>query len=326
MDLLHHVLESLRVVDAALGLFDCVRPWSFQRAPMPSDLVALFSPLERSLTVQAGTLCEEVRPGDTAVVLSGGFSVYSDPQTPAIPFLDAWTAQGLAGVGRDQERRAPERFSLPGAGRLAAGPIDRFSALALQVEDVAQSPVLSMLPSLIVIRREHFDTLDWPTLLHRFIEGEIACPRPGYNTTARHLVNTMFVALLRTYVLQDGIHREGWMRGMTDGAVGRALTLLHARPADPWTLESLARSAGLSRSNLAQRFKALVGRTPIDYLTSVRMQAAAQRLLRGEAVSSVCTDVGYGSPFAFREAFTREFGMKPSDYVRARAAGYAAER
>jgi AraC-like DNA-binding protein len=99
--------------------------------------------------------------------------------------------------------------------------------------------------------------------------------------------------------------------------VGRALALLHGRPAQPWTLESLAHDVGLSRSVLAERFAHLVGHPPMGYLTRWRMQVAARLLADGLAkVSAVAREVGYDSEAAFSRAFKRAAGMPPGAWRR----------
>jgi AraC-like DNA-binding protein len=90
------------------------------------------------------------------------------------------------------------------------------------------------------------------------------------------------------------------------------LTLLHARPAHPWTLADLAREAASSRSNLAKRFMLLVGQPPMQYLAQWRMQVAANRLAQsGTKVAAVGAEVGYDSEAAFSRAFKKATGAAP---------------
>ena len=92
------------------------------------------------------------------------------------------------------------------------------------------------------------------------------------------LSELLFVEAMRRYIELLPEQETGWLAGLRDRFVGRALALLHERPAHPWTVEELADSVGLSRSALAQRFTDLIGQAPMQYLTRWRLTIAAQRL------------------------------------------------
>jgi AraC-like DNA-binding protein len=114
---------------------------------------------------------------------------------------------------------------------------------------------------------------------------------------------------------------------LRDRFVARALTLMHARPAHPWTVEDLAHEVGMSRSALAQRFTDLLGVPPMQYLAQWRLQLAAQQLrLTDRPLAAVAEDVGYESEPAFNRAFKREFGVPPATWRRNGAAAAARER
>ncbi|HEX7917431.1 AraC family transcriptional regulator, partial [Rudaea sp.] len=105
-----------------------------------------------------------------------------------------------------------------------------------------------------------------------------------------------------------------------DAHVGRALALMHADPAKPWTVEELARASALSRSALAERFAALVGEPPMQYLMRWRLALAAQRLRAGnEAITRIAEHSGYESEAAFNRAFKREFGVPPAGWRKSAA-------
>ena len=150
----------------------------------------------------------------------------------------------------------------------------------------------------------------------RFAAAEAGAKRAGSQSILNRLSELMFVEVVRLQMDQlapsDG---TGWLAGLRDPLVGRALTLLHARPAHAWTIEDLAAQAGASRSALADRFVALVGCAPIQYLTQWRMQIAAKRLAEpGVKVSSVAFEVGYASEAAFSRAFKKLVGRSPGQW------------
>ena len=127
----------------------------------------------------------------------------------------------------------------------------------------------------------------------------------------------MFVEAIRRYIEALPSGRPGWLAGLRDPMVGQALAALHGRPADAWTVETLARAVGVSRSVLAERFTEMVGHPPMQYLALWRMQLAARRLLEGESVATVAATIGYESEAAFSRMFKRLVGAAPATWRRA---------
>jgi len=123
--------------------------------------------------------------------------------------------------------------------------------------------------------------------------------------------------VLRRYVETLPPEQRGWLAGLRDDAVGRALGLLHGDPAHPWTLDELAAGVAMSRSAFADRFTTLVGQPPMQYLAQWRMQLAARRLATGSAkVAAIAETVGYESEEAFSRAFKRLMGVSPGAWRR----------
>ena len=133
----------------------------------------------------------------------------------------------------------------------------------------------------------------------------------------------MFIDVVRRYIATLPAEKAGWLAGLRDPMVGKALTLIHDKPAHDWTIESLAKQAGLSRSVLAERFTAVVGMPPMHYLAKWRMQIAAELLSSGNAnVASIAAKIGYDSDAAFSRAFKKVIGVPPSAWRhRTRAQG-----
>jgi AraC family transcriptional regulator, alkane utilization regulator len=134
----------------------------------------------------------------------------------------------------------------------------------------------------------------------------------------------MFVDVVRRYLEALPPGHSGWLAGLRDPYVGRALAALHRDPAQGWTIESLAQRVGLSRSALAERFTHFVGQPPMQYLANWRMQLAARQLRGGtDQVAVIANRVGYESEAAFSRAFKKAAGAAPSTW-RQRAAAAAA--
>ncbi len=135
---------------------------------------------------------------------------------------------------------------------------------------------------------------------------------PGTQAMLGRMMELLFVEVLRRHASRLPTGSKGLLAALNDPVVGRALQLLHADPARRWTADALARAAGSSRTVLGERFNGLLGRPPIDYLTSWRMQVAADRLRHGKAgIARIAADIGYESEPAFARAFKRVTGMTP---------------
>jgi transcriptional regulator GlxA family with amidase domain len=144
----------------------------------------------------------------------------------------------------------------------------------------------------------------------------------GSASIRERLSESMFIETVRHHLTTLEASQAGWLAGLRDAVVGRALALLHGRPAEPWTLASLARETAVSRSVLADRFTKLVGQPPMQYLTHWRMQAAADLLRQQDAkVSEVASEVGYDSEAAFSRAFKKATGTAPAAWRDGRTNG-----
>ncbi|THF65956.1 AraC family transcriptional regulator [Pseudothauera nasutitermitis] len=149
------------------------------------------------------------------------------------------------------------------------------------------------------------------------LTSELHHPQPGSALLSTHLVHLMLVQVLRLFLASSSELPKGWFLALTDKRIGAAIGAMHAEPARAWTLESLARIAGVSRTVFAQRFKALVGTTAMDYLARWRMLIAADRLRDGkDGVAAIAFSLGYESESAFSAAFKRTMGRSPTQYRR----------
>src|SRR5579885_1132260 len=135
---------------------------------------------------------------------------------------------------------------------------------------------------------------------------------PGTELMLGRLMELLFVEVLRRYAERLPAGERGWFAALNDPVVGRALQLVHRDPARRWTVESLAREAGTSRTVLTERFNAVLGQAPIEYVTGWRMQLAAERIRNSnDGLASIAADIGYESEAAFNRAFKRVTGMTP---------------
>jgi AraC-like DNA-binding protein len=178
-------------------------------------------------------------------------------------------------------------------------------------------PLLSSLPKILKLDVRATPAGPWVESSFRFAVNQIAMGRVGSTTVLAKLSELLFVEAVTHYITGLPEDRNGWLAGLRDPQVGRALALMHARPAQDWSAEALAAEVGMSRSGFADRFTSLVGQPPMQYLTYWRMQLAAQRLRESrEAVAQIGYAVGYESEAAFSRAFKREFGKGPAEWRR----------
>jgi len=177
--------------------------------------------------------------------------------------------------------------------------------------------LLDALPRLLRVPLGDGPGAAWLMSLVRRGAQENTAPGPGSGTLLAKLAELLFVEAMRRYVEALPQDQTGWLAGLRDRYLGRALTLMHERPAHDWTVDELADRVGLSRSALAQRFADLLGQPPMQYLTRWRLTLAAAALRSSDrAIAQVAEEFGYESESAFNRAFKREFEMPPAAWRR----------
>jgi AraC-like DNA-binding protein len=187
----------------------------------------------------------------------------------------------------------------------------------LSFEALSLKPITQLLPSLILIKADQARTFALHTTL-QLLAGEMAEQSPGSEVVANRLAEVLFIQAIRAHIATGAERcKRGWLRAIFDPQIGAALTSIHNSVNSPWTVESLAEAAGMSRSAFAERFKALLGQTPLEYVTEWRMQKAVPLLQqRDKKLVDVAQSIGYESDAAFSKAFKRVVGLTPGKYRR----------
>jgi AraC family transcriptional regulator, alkane utilization regulator len=200
------------------------------------------------------------------------------------------------------------------------GAVTRFVCGFLACSRSVCRPLLDALPRVLRIPIGDGAASQQLRELLRMGVRESSASRPGAGSMLAKLSELMFVEAMRRYVENLSPQDSGWLAGVRDAHIGRALALLHAEPTRGWTVDELARAVALSRSAFAERFVALVGESPMQYLMRWRLALAAQTLRTGgDAIARVAERSGYESEAAFNRAFKREFGMPPATWRKAKA-------
>lgn len=318
-DPLSDVLRMVKLSGALFFLVEASSPWGVD-IPPAHDFASILFPRARHIVSYhvvvegSGWASVGAQPaikfeaGDVIVFPHGDdYTMLSQPGvTPALPrdqalgFFRAMAAGELPFI-------VPEGGG--GAGRA------RFVCGFLGCDTRPFNPLLATLPRLMQVRSAGAAQGDMLDRLIALTLAEAEQRRPGGECVRVGLGELMFVEVVRRYVAGLPAHDTGWLAGLRDRGVGRALALIHARPAHAWTLETLAAESGLSRSALAQRFATLVGCPAMQYLARWRIQVAARLLADGTAkVGAVGREVGYASEAAFSRSFKKLAGVSPANW------------
>lgn len=199
------------------------------------------------------------------------------------------------------------------------GEKTRFVCGYMACEPRLSEVFLAGLPKILKVNIAVEPTGKWLENSIRFSVGEENNSSAGSGLVITKLSEVLFVETLRRYINDLPDDQTGWLAGARDPVIGKALSMLHKEPAEPWTIESLARRVGLSRTRLAERFHHFINESPMAYLTKWRLRLGAEALLSTqESVSQIAATVGYGSESAFNRAFKREFNCPPALFRRQR--------
>ncbi len=192
----------------------------------------------------------------------------------------------------------------------------------LYSEDPLFDPAMRALPPAFVVRLPEGAGAGWVTASITYtLEHSVPTNASG-NAIATRLPELVLIEVLRTHLASAPAADNGWLAALRDPVLAPALSLLHSEPARKWTVAEIAARAAVSRSVLDDRFRQVLGRSPIRYLTEWRMHLAEELLATSDAgVVSIARRVGYDSEEAFSRAFKREHGLSPSHWRDARATG-----
>jgi len=330
-DILSDVLRSVRLRGAVFYYVSCQDEW-VAAAPPAREIAAAVMPgaehvLEYHMVVKGA--CWAATPGVSPVRLAAGDIVMfprgdahvisSAPGMRAEPVPNEWV---FATSG--DPKPIPVSFVRGAVEVGGARPAERANTVLvcgfIGCDLRPYNPLIAALPQLLRIQAGGVG--DWVGAMLRQAVAESRDRRPGGDAVLERVSEMVFVDAARRYL--DGLPEDaaGWLAGLRDRHVGRALEKMHGEPAKDWTLESLGREVALSRSALHDRFVQLVGIPPMQYLTQWRMQVASGLLRSGRAsVAAIALDVGYDSEAAFSRAFKRLVGVPPAAWRRAHADG-----
>jgi AraC-like DNA-binding protein len=182
---------------------------------------------------------------------------------------------------------------------------------AVDVPGPQTHPLLGLLPDVVTFPSGGAGSSDLELTL-TLLRRETQTPSPGSSTLLARLGDVLLVQLLRSWIARQEPVVGGWLGALRDPGLAAALHAIHERPDAPWTVETLAARATMSRTRFADRFTSDVGVPPLAYVTQWRMACASRLLAEGHSVGEAARAVGYSSEPAFSRAFSRTFGIPPS--------------
>lgn len=315
MDALSDVLRAVRLTGAVFFDVRASEPWVAE-APSGNAVVNTIFPGSEHLisyhVVTEGTIWGGV-PDEPYLHLHAG-DIIVFPHGDAHVLSSAPGMRGALDLSRfDIALHAQRPFAITMGDRPDPA---RFVCGFLGCDARPFNPLLNALPRVIHVSDRTGGALQ---TFVQFAIAESNDPRPGGEAVLGRLSELMFVDVVRRYLETLPADRTGWLAGLREPFVGKALAALHRAPAREWTLEALSREVGLSRSALAERFTEYVGQPPMQYLTNWRMQLAANHLLAGtDPVAAIAERVGYESEAAFSRAFKKSVGTPPSQWRKRR--------
>ncbi len=314
MDALSDVLRVIRLSGGVFLEAHLTAPWCMKGRISPDDCKA-FQVAPRLVIathfVASGQMQLQVGDDEPLVVHAGELLLL--PHNDAHAFGSDVTVPPISQPEAVKAKASGEfsRIELGGGGeetQLLCGYLGSNHAFG---------PLLASLPPVLKLNVRSTPLGAWVESSFRFAVSQIAAGRIGSTTVLARLSELLFVEAVSQYIAGLPQDRKGWLAGLRDPQIGRALALMHARPAKDWSAEALGSEVGMSRSGFAERFTSLVGQPPMQYLTYWRMQLATQQLLESrDSIAKIGNAVGYESEAAFSKAFKRELGMAPAAWRR----------
>ena len=311
MDPLSDVLSLLKMHSYGCGGMDLGGEWCLQFPRHKGIKCYAVVSGEGWLAVEGVPEPVQLKAGDCFLLPSGRpFRLTSDLDLPTIDFFT------LRETKKIHYRELNGDYGMSDGGNAGeGGDICYIVGGHFALSDNHSSILLGVLPPIVHLQKEADKAvLRWS--IDRMSQ-ELREPQPGGLLIAQNLAHMMLVQALRLHLAEGLSGGVGWLFALADEQMSAAIMAMHEKPGHRWTLPEMADRVGMSRSAFAQKFKATVGQSPLEYLTRWRMLVAGDRLVHGsEPVAAVSLELGYESEAAFSTAFKRVMGCSPRQYSR----------
>ena len=316
-DVLSDLLKTVRLTGAAYFEIVAREPWAVASPPRELILPKILPDADHLIAYHVVTAgrCFATVAGGSPIALEAG-------QVLVITNSDSHTMSSRPGLRADPPM--PDVLDVAAAAKkpfcinCGDGPASTNLVCGYLACDARPfNPLLDSLPPVIKMGDPAHNGAGWTNQFIRFAVAEAVEKHAGSESVLTKLSELLFIDVVRRYLERLPPEYSGWLAGLRDPLIGKVMSMMHARPAHDWTIDELAREAGLSRSVLAERFAELVGIPPIHYLAKWRMQIASGLLTSGRAnLASIAAKIGYESEASFSRAFKKVIGVSPSDWRR----------
>ncbi len=311
MDALSDVLRLVRLAGGVYQQAEFTAPWCLEGKLRPHHLGPMLHSSEHVIIyhyVLEGSVWVKIKDLDP--------QFYEAGQVIIMPHNDLHrlgSALDIEPGSKSEIVETPHRLGLTKMEYGGGGTATKLICGYLGCDKLEASPLLTSLPPIISFDARKGDAADWIMTSFRFAAEEAAAGKPGGDVILARISELLFVEAVRRYAESLPEDERGWLAGLRDKKISKALALIHADCGFPWTVDLLATECALSRSAFADKFSRILGETPMQYLGHWRLQVADRRLKDRQAtIADIASDVGFGSEAAFSRAYKKHFGAPPS--------------
>ncbi|WP_350335144.1 AraC family transcriptional regulator [Coralliovum pocilloporae] len=306
MDVLSDILDTFRFRGCLYFTTKFHPPWGVA-VPEYNNVVRFHLAISGTCWVRVGDATEEVQlmEGDLILIPNGSsHTLHDEPGRSAFSLDEALRESGFTGEGIMVLGSGEEETTDLVCGHFEYDP-------------GYDHPLFEQLPDYIVIRGQDAVEFSWFNEALKCLAYESRADRPGGSASVQRLSEILFIQAIRVWS-RDRQRTGNFVAAVSDKQIGRSLQKFHADPAGKWSLEQLARVAGMSRTVYVGRFRDLVGMTPLQYMTTWRIRRAQRMLQDGaDSIEIIAEAAGYESTAAFSRVFKKVTGVGPSHFRRA---------
>ena len=298
-DPLGETLHLLRLTGSYYCRSELTAPWGVELPPFEGSMMFHVVTAGHCWLEVEGEEPHLLRQGSLALVPHGnGHCIRSHPTDGTVPLFDI------------PVEKVSERYEIMRYG--GDGKLTHLTCGVVRFDHVAGQQLIALLPKVLQIDTWAYEEGNWLQSTLHFIAREAREMRPGGETVITHLADILIIQAIRSWLESEAGADRGWIAALRDKHVGSALAAIHRNPEKEWTLASLAKEVGMSRSGFSARFTHLVGDSAIQYLTRWRMKLARAQLQEtSDSLSVIADRLGYQSEAAFSRAFKRVFDVPP---------------
>lgn len=303
MDVLAHLMSLMRTKGSLYGRLELSAPFGFQ---FPADHGVC-------LIVTRGSCFLSVDDSPQVALVGGDFVFLPTPRFYAIRSSPERPLRSMLEVASQEEFHRTRLITYDGG----EGPSVSLVAGCFSLAEPESHLLVKHLPAIVHLQGSGEHISPWFPSTLQFLASEVSQNLPGGTAIVDRLAEVLFVEAMRSRIgSSSGTDQPSWLQALNDPQIGKAIELMHAEPARPWTIDELARRVSMSRSAFAERFRKLTGETPLDHLTQWRMVKAGN-LMRATPpmkLAEIATATGYESESSFGKAFRRVMGVSPGKF------------